>query len=130
VCGLLGGSEVPMRQELARMEDMRAIFTGTFARFGEKNGYKGPMPTVLLKNVCDESGREVTGHLWFNLTKGFASLNLQGGELVEFRARVKEYVKGYKGRREDVYAPVEADYKLSHPTKVRLKPQISGPLST
>ena len=109
-----------MRTELAKMEEVRDTFTGTFVRYGEKHGYKGPMPTVLLKNVHDQSGKEVCDHLWFNLTKGFASLNLKGGELVEFRARVKEYVKGYQGRRYDVDVPVEADYKLSHPTKLRV----------
>jgi len=109
-----------MRKELSKMEDVRDTFTGTFVRFGEKNGYKGPVPTVLLKSVHDNSGREVCDHLWFNLTKGFAALDLKGGELVEFRARVKEYFKGYMGRREDVYVPIEADYKLSHPTKLRV----------
>jgi len=111
-----------MRKELAKMEDIRAVFTGVFVRFGEKNGYKGPVTTVLLKNVCDESGKIVTDHLWFNLTKGFAALDLKGGETVEFRARVKEYVKGYKGRVEERQwdAPLEADYKLSHPSKIRV----------
>ncbi len=27
-----------MRKELAKMEDVRAVFTGVFVRFGEKNG--------------------------------------------------------------------------------------------
>ena len=109
-----------MRQELADIKDIRGIFTGTFVRFGVKNGYKGPVPTVLLKNVCDESGREVTDHLWFNLTKGFIALHLCGGETIEFRARSKEYIKGYKGRNWEraMDAPLEADYKLSHPSKV------------
>jgi hypothetical protein len=104
------------------MEDVRAVFTGVFVRFGEKNGYKGPMPTILLKNVCDESGKIVADHLWFNLTKGFDALDLKEGETMEFRARVREYVKGYKGRDwvRAMDAPLEEDYKLSHPTKIRV----------
>jgi hypothetical protein len=111
-----------MREELSKMEEVRTVFTGTFVRFGTKNGFKGPMPTVLLKNVCAETGELVTDHLWFNLTKGFASLDLRGGEMIEFHARVKEYVKGYKGHVEERQwdAPLELDYKLSHPTKVRV----------
>jgi len=109
-----------MRKELSKIEDVRATFTGIFVRFGEKNGYKGMVPTVLLKEVCDESGKQVCDHLWFNLTLGFDRLNLKGGELVEFKARVKRYIKGYQGRREDVYVPIESDYKLSHPTKLRV----------
>ena len=109
-----------MRDELAKIEDVRAVFTGVFVRFGEKRGYKGPEPTILLKDVRDESGKVVTDHLWFNLTKGFAALNLKGGETVEFRARVKWYVKGYKGHvwEREIDAPLEDDYKLSHPTKI------------
>ncbi len=111
---------IPMREALAEMEEIRAVFTGTFVRFGEKNGYKGPVPTVLLKNVCDRTGKQVTDHLWFNLTKGFAALDLKGGELLEFRARVKCYTKGYKGRvwERSLDAPLEDDYKLSRPTKI------------
>lgn len=111
-----------MRTELAKMEDVRGVFTGIFVRFGEKNGYKGPVQTVLLKDVCNESGKMVTDHLWFNLTKGFSAIDLKGGELIEFRARVKEYVKGYKGHVEERRwdAPLELDYKLSRPAKVRV----------
>jgi hypothetical protein len=111
-----------MRKNLARIDGVRGIFTGTFVRFGEKNGYKGPEPTVLLQHICDASGHEVTDHLWFNLTKGFAALDLHGGETVEFRARVKGYIKGYKGRNweKSLEAPLTEDYKLSHPTKIRV----------
>jgi len=113
---------VEMRKELADKENVRSTFTGTFARFGTKNGYKGPITTVLLKDICDETGKPVTDHLWFNLTKGFAALNLHGGERIEFQARVRQYVKGYKGHIEERQweAPLEVDYKLSYPTKMRI----------
>ncbi len=29
-----------------------------------------------------------------------------------------ETLPGYQGRREDVYKPVESDYKVSHPTRI------------
>jgi hypothetical protein len=110
-----------MRRELAKKEDIRDVFSGTFVRFGTKNGYKGPEPTVLLKEIHDISGKVVTSHLWFNLTKGFANLGpLVEGDVIEFRARVTQYIKGYQGRRDDVYVPIEADYKLSRPTKLRV----------
>jgi len=107
-----------MRNELAKIEGERSVFTGVFVRFGEKNGYKGSVTTVLLQNIHDATGKKVTDHLWFNLTKGFAALNLKGGEKIEFRARVKDYLKGYQG---DETALMEIDYKLSHPTKVHVK---------
>jgi hypothetical protein len=108
-----------MREHLEKIENVRDCFTGEFVRFGIKNGYKGPLKTVLLKDIKDKEGNSVCDHLWFNLTLGFENLMLQEGDRIEFNARVKQYVKGYFGYREDVYKPIEQDYKLSHPTKVR-----------
>jgi hypothetical protein len=74
---------------------------------------------VLLAQIKDHAGILVCDHLWFNVTKAFAALHLQPGETVSFEARVQVYWKGYQGRREEVWKPVEQNYKLSHPTKVR-----------
>jgi hypothetical protein len=46
--------------------------------------------------------------------------DLKEGDLIQFDGRSKAYLKGYKGRRIDVYKPVEWDYKLSYPTKIKL----------
>lgn len=109
-----------MRRALAAQEEQRATFRGTFVRFGTKAGWQGrEEPTVLLAAICDADGRQVCDHLWFNLTKALAALALQPGDVVQFDARVKAYVKGYFGRRDDVWKPPALDYKLSHPTKVR-----------
>lgn len=111
------------RKKLARLNGTRQRFIGTFERFGTKNGYKGPEPTVLLIDVKDGStGKVVTDHLWFNLTKGFAALELQKGDKIAFDARVTEYEKGYKGRdwERQLEAPISSDYKLSFPTKIEL----------
>lgn len=108
-----------MREELAKLRNMRKSFKGTFVRFGLKSGYKGPLKTVLLKDIIDvNSDKIVTDHLWFNLTKGLERLQLQEGDIVGFDARVTTYLKGYRGRREDELHPVEVDYRLSFPTKV------------
>lgn len=111
-----------VREKLRERDGLRSHFIGTFERFGTKSGYKGRIEqTVLLINVKDAQGEVVTDHLWFNLTQGFATLNLQPGDEVSFDARVQPYVKGYQGRRDDVYdRPVERDYKLSFPTRVRI----------
>ena len=109
-----------MRKALEEIEDIRGTFVGTFVRKGSKNGYKGPEPTLLLKDVKDLSGKYITDHLWFNYTKGFQKLGeLKEGDVVQFDARSKAYEKGYKGYRIDVYCPIELDYKLSHPTKIK-----------
>jgi hypothetical protein len=108
-----------LRLELKPMQDIRSTFTAAFIRHGTKSSFGHPRQTVLFKDVRDRDGKIVADHLWFNLTKGFQSLQLEMGDLVRFDARVKTYVKGYRGRRDDVFdAPIERDYKLSHPTKL------------
>jgi hypothetical protein len=110
-----------MRKALANQNERRARFRGTFVRYGKKPAFRGPdLTTILLKDITDVgSGSVVCDHLWFNQTKGFASLGpLQEGDVLEFDARVKSYVKGYFGHREDVCKLPELDYRLSHPTKV------------
>lgn len=109
-----------MRKKLTGYIEVRGTFTGTFIRKGMKNGYKGPIETILLGDIRDENGEVLTDHLWFNMTKGFEALGkLKEGDLIQFNARCKEYEKGYKGYRDDVYKPIEKDFKLSHPTKVK-----------
>jgi len=113
-----------MRHELRNIVNKRRRFSATFSRFGEKPGWKGKtLTTVLLKDIKDTSGKIVSDHLWFNLTKEFDNLTLKEGTVISFDARVKSYYKGYQGYREDVYdKPVEMDFKLSHPTKVQVVP--------
>lgn len=108
-----------MRKALQPLDGERTTFLGTFERSGTKRGWRGDEPTVLLKDIRTLAGDPICDHLWFNLTKQFQALEIAPGDAVQFDARVKEYEKGYKGRREDVYVPIEIDYKLSHPTKVR-----------
>ena len=109
-----------MRKDLKNIGSQdRHTYTGTFERFGIKKGYKGPITTVLLLNICDREGNVVTDHLWFNKTKGFTKVDLQQGDRVSFEARVGSYVKGYQGYREDIYSDISLDYKLSYPTKIQ-----------
>lgn len=108
-----------MRNNLTEYTETRGTFKGVFVRKGTKNGYKGPEETLLLKDITDQCDKKLTDHLWFNYTKGFEKLGeLKEGDLIQFNARCKEYEKGYKGYRYDVYKPIELDYKLSHPTKI------------
>lgn len=92
-----------MRKELKIIGSRdRHVFTATFIRFGFRDGYKGPVKTILLQDVLLDD-KIVTDHLWFDLTKGFESADLLPGDVVEFCARVSIYEKGYKGYRNDVF---------------------------
>jgi hypothetical protein len=119
-----------MRCALKSLEGVRTTFRGTVAQFGMKSGYTGrDLPTLMLKDVMDSTGNLVTDHVWFIVGKHLAALQLQMGDAISFHARVTPYEKGYKGYREDVYKPIEIDYRLSNPTKITKSPvQMAAPL--
>lgn len=98
----------------------RHTFYGTFARYGIKNGYKSYQKTVLLVDVKNEDKKILTTHLWFNLTKGFKKLEMHPGDIVMFKGRIKPYVKGYMGRRNDIFAPIKTDYLIQYPTQIQI----------
>lgn len=108
------------RELLGQMIGIRSRFRGTVERFGSKRAYRGPdITTILLRDVVHEAtGEIVTDHLWFTSGKWSASVKI--GDTIVFDARVGEYLKGYRGRREDVYSPMEVDYRLERPTKMRV----------
>jgi hypothetical protein len=108
-----------MRQQLKILDEHRGLFRGTFKKYGLKSGYKGASTeTILLVSVCDDNGKIISDHCWFNMTKGFADLgNLQPGDIIQFEARVKRYRKGYINRQAGIDQS-SYDYKLSHPTKI------------
>lgn len=75
-----------MREELRTIGSKgRHVFTATFVRFGFRNGYIGPVKTMLLQDVTLDS-KIVSDHLWFDLTKGFSGADLSPGDVVEFCA--------------------------------------------
>lgn len=110
-----------MRTGLKKIDQVRKKFLGVYHREGKKTNWKGyPETTILLKDIKDESGRIVTDHVWFALTKGFEELGqLSPGDVIEFEARVTEYRKGYVNKRIRIDQR-SVDYKLSRPTKLRL----------
>lgn len=108
-----------MRKELKNIEGARVRFIATFVRFGKKSSFGYEKTTLLFENVRDRNGKEYCDHIWFTDGLQFQRLNLQAGDNICFDARVKEYWKGYRGRRElDEYKPITKDYKLSHPNNI------------
>lgn len=113
-----------MRKQLASSEGERKKFRAQFIRFGKKVNYKGcSEETILLKEIVDvETNDVVADHLWFGLTRSFEKLSLREGAVVEFEARVKVYRKGYVNSRYKINNS-KKDFKLSHPTKIKVIPQ-------
>jgi hypothetical protein len=112
-----------VRKGLEKQAGARKKFQATFVRLGKKTNYRGfTEETILLKNIVDlESNKIVTEHVWFTYTKTFQQIRLAEGIQIEFEARIKKYFKGYKNSKYKIDNRQE-DYKLSHPTKISLKP--------
>jgi len=110
-----------MRKRLEDKVGQRKKFKAVFTRFGKKINYNGYTDiTILLTNILDiDTNSLVTDHHWFAYTKGFEKTPLKEGVMIEFEARVKMYKKGYVNRRLSVNKR-QSDYKLSHPTHIRV----------
>ena len=110
-----------MRMALASKRNERAMYTATFVRFGSRPvGYGLIQVTAVFADVTDQEGTVVAEHQWFDVTAAMGALNLQGGDMLEFSARVELYARGYRGYREDIDKPYELDYRLVRPEAVRL----------
>ena len=112
-----------MRQQLKQLNELRQTFIGIFERYGTKTNWHGfPEKTLLFINIEDVNNQRVADHIWFKMTKGFEHLSeLKMGDKIQFDARVKQYIKGWHGRKAEEYGEerYETDYKLSFPTKIR-----------
>jgi len=100
-----------MRKELQPLEGRRAMFVATFVRNTFVKTKIGIRRKVLLKQVKDLQGRLVALHL--SVTNGSDLRVFDGfdeGDLLQFSATVRMYVKGYRG--EDI------DLKLQHPIRI------------
>jgi hypothetical protein len=112
------------RKELKNRDGQRFRCRAVVDRFGTKTAFRGPpVRTILLRNVVDTAnGTLMADHLWF--TAGKWSAPLAVGCVFEFEARSGDYIKGYRGHRDNVFdAPVCRDWKLQRPTKVVIIPQ-------
>ena len=126
-----------MRKALKTLEGQRLTFRGSFTKYGTKNGYHHTLTTVLLTHICccdHPHLNELTDHIWLNYTKGIQQLQLEYGDILEFKATVQEYEAGYKGHRyDDDYAPeyvspIRSDYGLKYPRNIRKIDEKDGTL--
>ncbi len=110
-----------MRKELASQAGERKKFRAIFSSIGKKTNFNGySEDTILLKDVREvETNKLVADHLWFNFTRSFENIPLTEGCILEFEARVKEYSKGYINKAMGL-TKRSTDYKLSHPTKLKM----------
>jgi hypothetical protein len=103
-----------MRTELKELDGKRGLFYGTFQRRGYHWSWRAEeVETILLENILDEEGNLVADHIWVNDVTVFRGLDLAEYIQVSFYARVKEYMRGYLGRRKSQYDKrMSLDYTL------------------
>ena len=101
-----------MRKELRKINGLRKTFTGKFHGYGIRQYLDFLVEgTILLIDVKDETGKIVSGHLWFYETKGFDNLgNINIGDTIKFDATARKYYNSI-GR---------LDYKLIYPTNLEI----------
>ena len=111
-----------MRESLKKYKNQRLQFTAMVGRMGKKNGWKGKVDiTLLLLDMKLSDGESVTNHIWVNWTKTLQDSGVKEGDIINFKGTVEAYQKGYFGRRDDVYSPVEWDYKVSRLSNVSIE---------
>lgn len=97
----------------------RKTFTAIFQKHGKKSGYHGYLNmTILLSDLKSTDGEILTDHLWMNVGKRIEELKLTPGNIIQFDARVKPYVKGYS--KDDDENPKRIDYGLEYPSKLSI----------
>lgn len=117
------------RPILAARNNQRITVTGVFERYGVKTGYVGnKITTVKLMDVrCVQTGIQLADHNWFTCGKRWKDLGpLTKGDVICLTGRVKPYVKGYKGRRKNVYKPISTSHKIANPTNIYKVPNIQS----
>ncbi|MBD2124804.1 hypothetical protein NDI39_31160 [Microcoleus sp. ZQ-A2] len=108
-----------MRKDLSKLATVRTRFRAKVSRFGTKQTLRDTQDTVCLIDVIHiDTGEIITDHLWLNVGRSLWKLSLQIGDVIEFDARVNQYVKGYFGHRNETRQIPTLDYGLQRPTKI------------
>jgi len=110
-----------MRIELQPLDGQKSRFVATFEKYGtfRSRGIVGK--SILLRNLKTIKGRLLADHIWINYTAGFDALGeFLRGDVVQFTATVRPYMKGYFGNRIDdrLKHKGSLDYRLTYPRNV------------
>jgi hypothetical protein len=107
-----------MRDNLAAMDGIRTQFRAVFVRLSSRPVWRNMRePVFLLWQIQLIDGGDVAEHLWCNLTAGFAALDPQPGDVLEFTARVRPYHKHIiRWRHGRLEGPI--DWHLAYPTRI------------
>lgn len=118
-----------MRDELKKHLNQDISFYAKFRYYGIRNI---PMNTkkrklkvtkverVLLHDLYDIEGNFMCDHIWLSNSSLFKNLNVKDGDMVQFKAIVDSYVKGYFGKNDNKDTVINLEYGLSHVRDVKI----------
>lgn len=99
-----------MRDRLAKLAGMRALYRAKFVRYGVRYKHDHTMTeTVLLSEVTTLHGLLLCDHVWMSESAPFHRLELKPEDRIQFVATAEQY------RRRDG----KQDYRLSTLTRLR-----------
>lgn len=75
---------------------------------------------VLLHDLYDIDGDFMCDHIWVSNSSLFKDQNVKDGDIVQFKAIVDSYIKGYLGKKDDKNTVIKLDYGLNHVREVKI----------
>ena len=101
-----------MRNLFKFLEGERFKFEGVIQKSGIKNSIYGEIyDTYMIKNIRLAGKKTVIcDHVWIGDNKLLKGIKV--GHIIQFKASVIKYVKGYKGEKMGNYNPLKEDYNL------------------
>lgn len=117
-------SEFPDTEALTAAVGRRVLLRAQVDRLGWRRSSRGtgvgrnPGRTVLLVWLTDAEGNWLRDHQWADYEGAFADAQVREGDIVEFEARIEEYMRESLGDGHEM-EPVGIGYKLEGVTGVR-----------
>lgn len=116
-----------MREKLKEAEDRKTRFIGRISRSGKRRDGNNIIETILMLDITNSKGQYVADHMWFEKRAGFDRVKgLEDGDVVQFYATSTIYLKGYLGRRRNVYdSNLKLDYRLTNLENIKIIKKVS-----
>ncbi|MGE6513356.1 hypothetical protein [Lysinibacillus sphaericus] len=118
-----------MRDKLKKHLNKDMSFYGKFKNYGirniqmetkRRNLKVTKVERVLLHDLYDIEGNFMCDHIWVSNSSLFKNQNVKDGDIVQFKAFVDSYIKGYLGKKDDKNTVINLDYGLNHVRDVKI----------
>ncbi|EON72239.1 hypothetical protein [Lysinibacillus sphaericus] len=118
-----------MRDKLKKHLNKDMSFYAKFKNYGirniqmetkKRNLKVSKVERVLLHDLYDIDGDFMCDHIWVSNSSLFKDQNVKDGDIVQFKAIVDSYIKGYLGKKDDKNTVIKLDYGLNHVREVKI----------